>query len=287
VTIRLRHHLQRLGGALRQLIRDPLGSALNALVIGVALALPLGAIVTLATIDRLVPSAAAEPEISVFLDLDATRADTDRIQAELARLPGVRRIRFVSKDQALVDIGKTEGLGEVVGAMKRNPLPALVARLAIGTAAEGPADSARRLGKVTRVQFDSAWVQRLQALLALGRAAAGVLCVPLGVGLVAATFNTIRLQLATRRDEIEVSRLVGATEAWIRRPFLYFGAAQGGFGAMVAITIVAVASFYLGPFLTQLTSLYGRDAQLALPSGSALISVMGLAAILDWLVAWS
>jgi cell division transport system permease protein len=254
----------------------------------VALALPLGAFVTLATIERLVPSAAAEPEISVFLDLDATRADADRIQAELARLLGVRQIRFVSKDQALADIGKTEGLGEVVGAMKRNPLPdALVVRLATGTAAEGAADSARRLGKVTRVQLDSAWVQRLQAFLALGRAAAGVLSVPLGVGLVAATFNTIRLQLATRRDEIEVSRLVGATEAWIRRPFLYFGAAQGGLGAMVAITIVAVASLYLGPFLTQLTSLYGRDAQPALPSGSALISVMGLAAILDWLVAWS
>jgi len=113
----LRHHAQSLAGALRRLVREPLGSALNALVIGVALALPLGAFVTVATIERWVPSAATEPEMSVFLDLDAARADVDRIQAELAKLPGVRELRFVPKDKALAEIGKTEGLADIVGAL--------------------------------------------------------------------------------------------------------------------------------------------------------------------------
>lgn len=287
MTAWLRHHWQSLSDALRRLVREPLGSLLNALVIGVALALPLGAFVALATIERLVPSAAAEPEMSVFLDLDATRADAERIQAELARLPGVRHVRFVPKDQALAEMGKSEGLAEVVGALKRNPLPdAFVLRLAAGAPAEEAADRAMRLAKVTKVQVDTAWVQRLQSILALGRAAAIVLAVLLGVGLVAATFNIIRLQLATRRDEVEVSRLVGATEAWIRRPFLYFGAAQGALGALAAIAIVLGASSYLGPFLARLASLYGGGASPPLPGLGVLVAVIGLAAGLGWAGAW-
>ena len=283
----LRHHAQSLAGALRRLVREPLGSALNALVIGVALALPLGAFVTVATIERWVPSAATEPEMSVFLDLDAARADVDRIQAELAKLPGVRELRFVPKDKALAEIGKTEGLADVVGALKRNPLPdAFVLRLAPDAVADEAAERARRIGRVAKVQLDAAWVQRLQALLALGRAAAGVLAVLLGVGLVAATFNTIRLQLATRRDEIEVSRLVGATEAWIRRPFLYSGAVQGLLGAAVAVAIVVGAAYYLAPFLGRLASLYGAEARTVLPSLEAWVTTVIGAAILGWMGAF-
>ncbi|MCU0803842.1 MAG: ABC transporter permease [Burkholderiales bacterium] len=283
----LRHHRQSLAAALRRVARDPLGSLLNALVIGVALALPLGAFVALATVERLVPTSATEPEMSVFLDLGATRADADRLRAELARLPGVRQVRFVPKDQALAEMGRTEGLAEIVAALGRNPLPdAFVLRLAPGAAAEDAASRAGGLAKVAKVQVDTAWVQRLQSILALGRAATLVLAALLGVGLVAATFNTVRLQLATRRDEVEVSRLVGATDAWIRRPFLYLGAVQGVLGALLAGAIVAAASWYLTPFLAGLARLYGGEPTPILPPPMLIGAATGLAAILGLMGAW-
>jgi cell division transport system permease protein len=287
VTGWLRHHGQSLADALRRLAREPLGSALNALVIGVALALPLGAFLALETIERLVPRAAAEPEMSVFLDLDATRADAERVERELAKLPGVRGTRFVPKDQALAEMGRTEGLADIVAALKRNPLPdAFVLRLSPGANAAEAAESARRMGKVAKVQIDSAWVERLHASLAFGRAAALVLAAVLGVGLIAATFNTIRLQIATRRDEVAVSRLVGATEAWIRRPFLYSGAIQAVLGACVAIAIAVGASLYLGPFLARLGGLYGSGAIRTLPDLETVAAVLGVAAFLGLAGAW-
>ena len=287
MTSWLRHHGQSLADALRRLAQEPLGSALNALVIGVALALPLGAFLALETVERLVPRAATEPEMSVFLDLDATRADAERLERELAKLPGVRQTRFVPKDQALAEMGRTEGLADIVATLKRNPLPdAFVLRLTPGANATEAADGARRLGKVAKVQIDSAWVARLQASLAFGRAAALVLAALLGVGLVAATFNTIRLQLATRRDEVEVSRLVGATEAWIRRPFLYSGAIQAVLGAGVAIAIAVGASLYLGPFLARLGSLYGGEITPILPNPATVAAVIGVAALLGLAGAW-
>ncbi|MCX7890995.1 MAG: permease-like cell division protein FtsX [Burkholderiales bacterium] len=279
----LRHHAQSFAAALARIAGEPLGAALNTLVIGVALALPLAAFTALTSLGALVPAGSAEPEMSVFLDLDATRADVERLRAELAGLPGIRNVRFVPKDEALAEIAKTEGLGEVATSLKRNPLPdAFVVRLASPAAAEHAAERAGRLQKVARAQLDAAWVKRLQALLALARAAIVVVGALLAVGLVAATFNTIRLQLATRREEIEVSRLVGATEAWIRRRFLYFGAVQGALGAVAAAALDGAAGLFLGPLAAELSGLYGGQGGLTGLDAPTVAGVVALGAGLGW-----
>ena len=141
----------------------------------------------------------------------------------------------------------------------------------------------RKLPQIEHVQIDSVWVRRLDAMLQVARAGLGVLSLLLGVGLVAITFNTIRLQVLTLRNEIEVSRLLGATDAFISRPFFYFGTLQGALGGVVAWLIVAAASLLLRSPVTELASLYGLDIALAMPGAGVTACLLAVAAGLGWL----
>jgi cell division transport system permease protein len=146
--------------------------------------------------------------------------------------------------------------------------------------------SVRLLPRIANVQTDSAWVQRVAGLLRVGRTAVVLMATLLSFALVAVTFNTIRLQILTQRDEIEVSKLIGATNTYIRRPFFYLGALQGTLGAVMAWGIVELALFLLNRDLAALTSLYATKVtlqRLALADG---LAVLCFAASLGWLGAF-
>ena len=282
----LRHHALSFAQTLRRFAANPFVSLLNALVIGVALALPLGGYVLLANLQQFARGLAADPQISVFLAPEASKSDIAELDRRLRGTPGVTRVQFVGREQALAGLKRSPGMAEVVETLRDNPLPdAFVATLN----ASEPGLVARleqeikAFPKVAHVQADSAWVQRVSSLLRFGRTAVVLMATLLSFALVAVTFNTIRLQILTQRDEIEVSKLIGATNAYIRRPFFYLGALQGMFGGLAACGIVALSVFVLNRDLAGLGSLYGADTKLELLGLMDGLAVLALAAALGWL----
>ena len=236
----LRQHWQTLALTLRRLARNPLGTLLNVTVIGVALALPLGGYMLLQNLGGVASQLAGNPQVSLFLARDASKADIAALETRLKQVPGVRALRFISREQALEDLKQSENLSDVIAALQSNPLPDAFV-LETGSSAaelEKLEPQLKALPKVSYVQLDSAWVRRLESLLQFGRTAVLILATLLAAGLVAVTFNTIRLQILTQKDEIEVSKLIGATDAFIRRPFFYLGLVQGAMGGLAALAIV-------------------------------------------------
>jgi cell division transport system permease protein len=285
----LRHHVHSLGATVRRLARTPFAFALNALVIGVSLALPLGAWVLVVNMERLAGHLDADPQLSVFLATDATRADGARVEAALKSAQGVRSFRFVPKDEALAEMKRAQGLAELAGSLGSNPLPdAFIVALVPGDApaAERLAAELRALPKVAHVQLDAAWIKRLEAMLRLGGVAAGLLAGLLALGLVAVTFNTVRLQILTQRDEIEVSKLIGATDAYVRRPFFYQGTLIGLVGGLAALALVAGSVGVLNGEVGRLAATYGSDFRLQLPGLGDLAAVLAFSSVLGWCGAW-
>jgi len=281
----LRHHARSLAGTLRRLGRSPGATALNVLAIGVALALPLGAWVVLANAERLAGHAAGDPQLAVFMTLDATRPDAARVEAAVANGPGVRRSRFVPRERALAELKQAEGAGEIAATLGANPLPdAVIVDLAPGATAdvERLAAELRKLPKVALVQLDSLWLQRLDALLRLGGVAVAILAGLLAVGMVAVTFNTVRLQILSQQAEIEVSRLIGATTSYIRRPFVWQGTVIGLTGGLVALGLVAGSLHVLNGEVARLAATYGSQFRLALPQAGDLAACLGFAGALGW-----
>jgi cell division transport system permease protein len=198
-------------------------------------------------------------------------------------------MRFVPRDDAVAELKRSEGIGAIVAALRSNPLPdAYVVDLDPGqaAAAESLAVRLRQSPAVDQVQLDSAWVKRLDALIGLGRAAVAVLATFLAIGLVAITFNTVRLQIVTQAQEIEVSRLVGATAGYVRRPFLYLGALLGGLGGVVAAAAIAVAVATLNGDIARLAATYGSSFRLSMPAVTDQVSLVVFAATLGWMGAY-
>jgi cell division transport system permease protein len=285
----LRQHWHAIAAAFGKVGAQKSAAALNALVIGIALALPAGGYALLAGVRAATAGAALEPQLSVFLRLDATRAEAEALGAKLKADPRVREVRFVPREQALKELQAVEGLAEVVAALHSNPLPdAFVLRPRSGEseALETLAGGVRGLPAVALVQTDSAWARRLGALARTARLAIALLATLLAFGLVAITFNTIRLQILTQRAEIEIAKLIGATDAFIRRPFFYLGALQGLAGGLVALAIVwgSFAALNLG--VAELAASYGSGFRLTpLAAGDALAVVL-FSGGLGWLGAF-
>lgn len=285
----LLHHRQAAEQALRRLAATPLNTLLGALVVGIALALPAGGEMMLANFQRLAQRIAATPQISVFMTLDAGKKDVAEIESLLRRHPQTQKVRLVSREETLRRLKESEGLGEVIESLPRNPFPdafVVVPSDEAPEALEAMRAEFVKYPKVEHVQLDSAWVKKLDAFLRLTRLTVTLLAAVLGVALVAVTFNTIRLQILTQGAEIEVSRLLGATDAFIRRPFYYFGALQGLAGGLIAWAAVLVTTLLLRGPVADLAALYGVEFALhILPlSDSALL--FGLAALLGWAGAW-
>jgi len=278
----LRQHREALARAMGKLLAQRSASLLNALVIGVALSLPAGGYALLANLQQAAQRFTLEPQLSVFLKPEAKRAELEgRLRAD-AR---IAQLRFVSRDDALKELRRSEGLAEVVAALERNPLPdAFVLRARDGSAAalEALAADLRAMTGIAQVQVDSAWAQRLGALARIGRLALAVLAVLLATGLVAVTFNTIRLQILTQRDEIEVSQLLGATDAFIRRPFLYLGLLQGLAGGALGLGILWAGLAMLNLGVRDLAQAYGSSFQLAYLPGPEALLVLALSVFLGW-----
>jgi cell division transport system permease protein len=289
MNVWLRHHWHSFVQTLARLGGSPGATALNVLVIGVALALPLGAYALLVNLQVLPQSGSVQTQVSVFLAPEATSEDAREAQKRLRAEAGVKEVRFVSKDAALADLKNRPDFREVIEALRENPLPdALIVTLGREDPelAERLVAAAKAIPSVAHVQTDSAWAKRLDALLALGRTGITLHGLLLGLALVAVTFNTIRLQILTHRDEIEVAKLMGATDAYVRRPFFYLGWMQGALGGLTAIAIIAGVLALLDRDVTALVALYGGAYHLSFLPWDDNLAFVAFASLLGWLGAY-
>lgn len=282
-------HARALGRTLARMARSPFATLSTMLVFGTALALPLALHVGTRTLAGLGAQARIEPQLSVYLALEAGAAERAGIERRLAAHPGVAAARFISREEALRELRSRHGLGDIVDTLPENPLPdAWIVR----PASTAPAELERLHAEISSwpriasVQFDGQWARRLDAALRLARALTLALAALLAAALVAVTFNTIRLQILTRAEEIEVAKLIGATDAYVRRPFLYAGALQGMLGGCAALGIVASATLLANRHIEPLAALYQTHFAVAMVPLPDALALLGFAALLGWLGAW-
>ncbi|GAB5604734.1 permease-like cell division protein FtsX [Sideroxyarcus sp. TK5] len=286
---RLREHLHVLQTTLSRLWLTPGASLLNMTIIGIALSLPVGTYVLLKSVQHLASSVAETPQISVFLDAGRRDPELRALKERLEANDRVSRVEFVSRDTALQQLQQSTGASDMVGDLPHNPLPdtfIIYPKSTDADAMEALHQELRSWQQFDHVQLDSAWVKKLDALLGLGRLATAILATTLSLALIAITFNTIRLQILTRRDEIEVSKLIGASDGFIRRPFLYFGLLQGLTGGIVAWLLVSASLWLLNGSLADLTLLYSSDFQLHTLSWPDSLALFAFSGYLGWLGAW-
>lgn len=284
----LRHQKHAFTAALHRLRAQPAASLLTALAMGVAISLPSGLYLALGNLDRLAGDLPAQPEISVFLDAEASTAQKQAI-AQRLKQSDIAEARYVAKDEALAALSTAQDLADITAGLTQNPLPDAWVIQPQTTSREELVRVADNLGKlpgVAETHLDSQWADRLQAALAIGRTGVWLLAGLFAIALVAISGNAIRAQVLARRDEILVSRLIGATDRYIRRPFLYVGALQGLLGGLAAGGVLAIAGVILRAPVERLAGLYGSAFHLLPPILIEIAAILGLTTLFGWLGAW-
>ncbi|NYE63627.1 cell division transport system permease protein [Duganella sp. 1224] len=289
MTYWFRQHRYALSAALVHLRRSPGGFLFNILVVAIALALPFMGVTLLDNVRPMSESLSVDPEISVFLKQDTPRDQAEALAVQLRQAVKNKqaKIIFTPREKALDKLKDKNGLADVLATLGDNPLPdSYVLKLdAFRNAQAGGdvdqlAEQLHALPGVDTVQVDSAWVKRLAALLNILRLALLLLAATLGTVVVAVIFNTIRLQVLTQREEILVSKLIGATDSFIHRPFYYTGALLGLGAGALALGAVTLALRPLNNAIAEFARLYASEFQLAPLPPLAVAALLALSATL-------
>lgn len=272
-----------------RLLSTPLATLLTVLVIGIALSLPLGLYLVVNNLDQIAANSQGQPEISLFLKDNASKSIQRDIEAKLKERKEIKDFRFVSRDTALKELSQNMGLADTAAILGKNPLPDAFI-LTTNNLDPDRLDQLRQelqaLPGVQTAKLDSEWARRLNAILKLGKQGVWLLAALLGFALAAVGFNTIRLQILGLRDEIEVSRLLGATDSFIRRPYLYLGMLQGLLGGLAAWVIVTSAFTLINLRVAEIASLYNLNYLLTILSWRDGLTMLVSAALLGWIGAY-
>jgi cell division transport system permease protein len=284
-------HLQALLGSLGRLSRNPLATFLTLLVIALALALPAALRLLVTNAQTATGNFVNAVELSVYLKTDVPLAKAQQLAAAAQQRADVAEVRLVSAEQGLEDFKSYSGFGDALAALKENPLPNMLhVRPRPEYTSSAALEALRRYftawPEVDLVQVDSQWVMRFNAILEVLRRLLLIAAVLLGVGVLAVVGNTVRLEIAGRRAEIEVTKLVGGSNAFVRRPFLYTGALYGLFGALVAWGILALSGWLLAEPVASLARLYGSAFVLKGLAPADIGVLLGAGLVLGWLGAW-
>lgn len=284
-----RHHRAMAIDSLQRLVRYPLGNLVTMLAIAIALVLPAAFWLTLDSARLLDTELTESATLTVYLGNGVNGAQAGRIHEAVTAQPEVDQARFISADQGMADFQRSLGLEETLSGLASNPLPASIVIQPRDVDPAVMQTLAERLGQMTgvdEVRLDLAWIERLRNLAALGRRLALALGVLFGLGVLLVVGNTVRLSVESRRREIEVIMLIGATHAFVRRPFLYSGAWYGFGGGVFALALLSLGGHWLALPVVALADSYG--AQFSLPAldvtGSTIL--LSCSTLLGWLGAW-
>ncbi len=292
VQVYLLRHVQTLLYALGQLSARPAATLMTAAVIGIALALPAGLHVLLNNARAVTSGWDGATQISVFLKLDASEARGRALADEFRSRGDIADVRFVSRVEALEEFRRLSGFGEALEALEDNPLPAVIVlhpALNANDAADIGAllDGLRARPEVDRAQLDMDWVKRLYAIMEMARRGTWVLGGLLALAVLLVVGNTIRLAIMNRRDEIVLTKLIGGTDAFVRRPFLYAGLWYGLAGGAIALMLLAGALALLAGPAADLAALYQSDYRIqglaATDAGTVLLAGALLGLVGSWL----
>jgi cell division transport system permease protein len=287
----LARHAQTLMGSLGRIVQHPVATAMTMAVIALALALPLFFNVLLENTRAATAGWNQAFELSVYLAKKAGSERAEALAKQLRARPDVARVRVITADQALAEFRESSGFGKALDLLDTNPLPnSLVVTPALAASTPAGTQALKviiaTLPDVDTVELDTEWVQRLNALLDVVRRVIWLTGALLALSVVLVVGNTIRLDILNRRAEVEVMKLVGATDSFARRPFLYTGAWYGLGGGLGAVILVAVATALLAKPIQRLIGLYGGQFQLkGLRLGTAALT-LGLSIALGWVGSW-
>lgn len=286
----LQDHTRAINATLNQLARRPLSTLLTAFVIGITLALPAGLHTLLRNFDFARSGLQDSLSASLFLK-DAVSAEQGRALSQaLARRAGVASARYISREQALQEFRERAGFGQALDLLKDNPLPAAIVVAPDPRQPQAQADALFKdlaaLPEVELAKLDEKWLQRLYGILGLVQRAVLLTAGLLALAVVVVIANTLRLDIENRREEIGVLKLIGATDSFIRRPFLYTGLWYGLTGALLACLLVEAGRRSLGEPVQQLAGLYNSTMTLKSLSFDTMVSVFAAGALLGWAGAW-
>jgi cell division transport system permease protein len=284
-------HLQALLGSLGRLARSPVSTLLTLLVIALALALPASLRLLVTNAQAATGNFSNAIELSVYFKTDVPLAKAQQLADAARERHDVAQVTLISADQGLADFRTYSGFGDALAALKENPLPHVLHVRPRATASSAGALEAlreyfRAWPEVDLVQVDSQWVQRFNAILEVLRQLLLIAAGLLGLGVIAVIGNTIRLEIAGRRAEVEVIKLVGGSNSFVRRPFLYTGLIYGLGGALLAWGIIALAVYLLGESVANLARLYGSHFEVHGPTAAEIGTLLGAGAALGWIGAW-
>ncbi|MDX1443341.1 MAG: permease-like cell division protein FtsX [Gammaproteobacteria bacterium] len=288
VSAWLTRHVQVFFYTLGRLYRTPLSSFMTVMVIGIALALPAGLKVLVDNTRGLSGSLEGAARISVFLQQDLSEKQRDAVADVLSRREDIADVIVIPAEQALQEFRELSGFGNAIDALEENPLPAvLVVHPTEAASAETElpklVNALQELPETDIVQLDTQWLKRLNAILQIINRGILVIAGMFGLAVVITVGNTIRLEIQNRRDEIVITKLIGATDAFIRRPFLYTGFWVGFGGGLAAWTLVVIALVAMEGPVGRLAGLYGSGFQLSGLGLSGGLGVLATGAGLGWL----
>ena len=282
----LNQNIQPFNMVLVRMRQNLLGTVLICGVMGVTLSLPAILFTIIDNLGQVTSSVESKPQLSLFLKLDASSSTKQAISEQLKKHPDIAKYEFVSKESAWEQLQQNANTADISASLNKNPLPDAY----FVTPKDIKPENVQRLQQemqqwdgIELAQLDAKWIKRLDTVLKLGQKAIFVLVALLGFALVAIIGNTVRLQMMTQLDEIEVSKLIGATNQFIRRPFLYAGTLYGLGGGLAAWLIVLGVVAFFNTSVTEIADSYASQFRLSMPNATITLVMLLSAVGLGWL----
>ena len=287
----LGHHRLVAQDSFQRLLKSFIPSVMTWLVIGIALALPTGLFVTLGNVESVSRSWDGAAQLSLFLHKAVAEEDGRKLADNIRLRDDVADVEYISRAQALEEFQSLAGYGDVLQVLDANPLPSVIVVIPVEEDANAAAiaqlfAAVQAMPQVQQASLDMEWVQRLYSMMDLGRRMTLALAGLLSLGVIMVIGNTIRLTIESRRDEIVIVKLVGGTNAFVRRPFLYTGLWYGFGGGIVSWLIVAASLLWLASPVAELAGLYESDFKLVGLGVGASILLWVVSGLLGLLGAW-
>jgi len=285
------HHWKCIGHSLGYITKTPMASLMTLAVIGITLALPVGMYVLLKNVQHVSAGWNSTVQVSLFLKQDVGEDAARRLAHQLQGTEGVGAVDYISPDQAMDEFRQFSGFGDALNALPSNPLPAVLvvhpkADQSRPGAVQGLVQRLRALPQVDLANLDMQWVERLYAVMDIAKRGVLILAGLFGVGVLLIVGNTIRMAIQNRREEIEIKKLIGATNAFIRRPFLYYGCWYGVLGGAAACLLVNASLWLLQGPIQHLSLLYGGALHVQALNLAAAAAVLAFSTVLGFLGAW-
>jgi cell division transport system permease protein len=284
-------HAHALFSSLGRLVASRFSSAMTIIVLAIAISLASGFYILVANFQQLASNLEASNQISLFLKDEISEARANKFASNIRQNPDIQEVKLITKEQALNEFQAYSGFGAAVKALEKNPLPIVIQVLPKNSLENESAlavllDDFGRAEEVDFAQMDMQWVKRLQSIMEVARCGVTILSLLLGAGVLFITANTIRLELHTRRDEVVIAKLVGATNSFIHRPFLYSGFWIGFFSGVTAWFIVTTIMLILKQPVEKLSGLYDDGFHVLFLGFTETLGLLFISSVLGVVGSW-